>query len=360
MIPISKPIFDKKEERAVIKVLRSGILTQGKLVEIFEKKFAEYIGTKYAIATSSGTTALHIALLAHGIVEGDEVITTPFSFIASSNAILYCGAKPVFVDISEEDFNINPDLIEEKITKKTKAILVVHLYGNPARMDKIMKIAKKHNLVVIEDACQAHGASIKNKKVGSFGTGCFSFYPTKNMTTGEGGMITTNSKEIYEKAKLLRNHGMKVRYYHEILGFNFRMTEIAAAIGIEQLKKLDFFNEKRIKNAEFYNKNIKKEGIILPKVRKNYKHVFHQYTLRVTEKCPKTREEIIEILKNEGIQTSIYYHLPIYKQKPYLDLGFNEELPVTERLCEEVLSIPVYATLTQKDLRKIASIINSI
>jgi dTDP-4-amino-4,6-dideoxygalactose transaminase len=360
MIPISKPLFSKKEEKAVIKVLRSGILTQGKLVEIFEKKFAEYIGTKYAIATSSGTTALHIALLAHGIGTGDEVITTPFSFIASSNAILYCGAKPVFVDISEEDFNINPDLIEEKITKKTKAILVVHLYGNPARMDKIMKIAKKHNLVVIEDACQAHGASIKNKKVGSFGTGCFSFYPTKNMTTGEGGMITTNSKEIYEKAKLLRNHGMKLRYHHEILGFNFRMTEIAAAIGIEQLKKLDFFNEKRIKNAEFYNKNIKKEGIILPKVRKNYKHVFHQYTLRITEKCTKTREEIMEILKKEGIQTSIYYPLPIYKQKPYLDLGFNEELPVTERLCKEVLSIPVHPALTKKDLVKIVNLINSL
>jgi perosamine synthetase len=360
MIPISKPLFSKKEEKAVIKVLRSGILTQGKLVEIFEKKFAEYIGTKYAIATSSGTTALHIALLAHGIGAGDEVITTPFSFIASSNAILYCGAKPVFVDISEEDFNINPDLIEEKITKKTKAILVIHLYGNPARMDKIMKIAKKHNLVVIEDACQAHGASIKNKKVGSFGTGCFSFYPTKNMTTGEGGMITTNSKEIYEKAKLLRNHGMKLRYHHEILGFNFRMTEIAAAIGIEQLKKLDFFNEKRIKNAEFYNKNIKKLGIILPKVRKNYKHVFHQYTLRITEKCTKTREEIMEILKKEGIQTSIYYPLPIYKQKPYLDLGFNEELPVTERLCKEVLSIPVHPALTKKDLVKIVNLINSL
>ncbi len=359
MIPISKPVLGKEEKRAVLKVLDSGFLAQGPKIEEFEKKFAKYIGVKYAIATSSGTTALHIALLAHEIGKGDEVITTPFTFIAPSNVLLYCGAKPVFVDIGE-DFNINPDLIEGRITKKTKAILPVHLFGYPADMAKIMKIAKKYHLVVIEDACQAHGASIQRRKVGSFGTGCFSFYPTKNMTTGEGGMITTNNRKVAEKAKLLRNHGMKIRYYHDILGFNFRMTDISAAIGLEQLKKLEKFNQKRISNVNYFNKNIKTSGIILPRVKKGYRHVFHQYTIRITDQCSKSREGLIKILNENGICSVIYYPIPVYRQKPYLKLGYKECLPITEKYSKEVLSLPVHPFLTQKDIRKIASIINSI
>jgi len=359
MIPISKPILGKKEKEAVWKVLNSGILAQGPKVEEFERKFAKYIGVKYAIATSSGTTALYLALLAHGIGKGDEVITTPFSFIASSNAILCCGAKPVFVDIGE-DFNINPDLIKKKITKKTRAILPVHLFGYPCDMNKIMKIAKKYNLAVIEDACQAHGASIKGKKVGSFGTGCFSFYPTKNMTCGEGGMVTTNDKKIAEKVRLLRNHGMRVKYHHEILGYNFRMTEIAAAIGIEQLKKLEKFNKKRIRNAEYFNKNIKARGIILPSVKKGYLHVFHQYTIRITNKCARSREEVIEILNKNGIDSAIYYPMPIYRQRLYLKLGYENHLPMTEKITKEVLSLPVHPSLTKQDLRKIVWVLNSL
>lgn len=359
MISISKPILGKEEKGAVLKVLDSGFLAQGAKVEEFEKKFAKYIGVKYAIAASSGTTALHLALLAHGIKKGDEVITSPFTFIASSNAILYCGAKPVFVDIGE-DFNINPDLIEKKITKRTKAILVVHLYGCPAQMDKIMKIAKKYNLVVIEDACQAHGAAIKKKKVGSFGTGCFSFYPTKNMTTGEGGMVTTNDKKIAEKAKLLRNHGMRIRYYHAILGYNFRMTEIAAAIGIEQLKKLEKFNKKRISNANYFNKNIKIKGVILPRVKKGYRHVFHQYTIRITSQCPKSREEIIKTLNKNGIGSAIYYPVSVYCQKPYIKHGYKDHSPVTEKYTREVLSIPIHPSLTKKDLKKIVLVLNNL
>ena len=359
MIPISKPFLGKEEKRAVLKVLDSGFLAQGPKVEEFEKRFAKYIGAKYAIATSSGTTALHIALLAHGIKKGDEVITSPFTFIASVNAILYCGAKPVFVDIGE-DFNINPDLIKQKITRKTKVILVVHLYGYPAQMDKIMKIAKKYNLAVIEDACQAHGASIRGKKVGSFGIGCFSFYPTKNMTTGEGGMITTNDKKIAETARLLRNHGMKIRYYHDILGFNFRMTDIAAAIGLEQLKKLEKFNKKRISNANYFNNNIKTKGIILPSVAKSYYHVFHQYTIRISNESSKSREEIIKILSNNGIGSAIYYPLPVYGQKPYIKLGYKNRFSVTEKYTKEVLSIPVHPSLTQRDLKKIVSVLNNL
>lgn len=359
MIPISKPLLGMEEKKAVWKVLDSGFLAQGKKVEEFEKKFAKYIGTKYAIATSSGTTALHLALLAHRIKKGDEVITSPFTFIASANAILYCGAKPVFVDIGE-DFNLNPNLIEKKITKKTKAILVVHLFGFPVDMPKVMKIAKKYNLVVIEDCCQAHGASIKGKKVGSFGTGCFSFYPTKNMTTGEGGMVTTNNKKIAERIKLLRNHGMRVRYYHDILGYNFRMTDIAAAIGIEQLKKLETFNKKRIANASYLNRNIRAKGIILPKIKKDFRHVYHQYTIRITEECSKSRQEIIRILEKNGISSAIYYPLPVYKQKLYLDLGYNEHLPITEKYSKEILSLPIHPSLTKMDLRKIVLVLNNL
>ena len=251
-INIASPQIGKEEIKAVTDVMKSGMLAQGPRVAEFEEKFAKFIGTKYAVATSSGTTALEVALRAHGIKEGDEVITTPFTFIASANSILYTGARPVFVDIDPETFNIDPDLIEKAITKKTKAILPVHLYGSACDMTKIMQIAKKHHLDVIEDACQAHGAEWKNKKVGSFGTGTFSLYPTKNMTTGEGGMITTNDKEVYEQALLIRAHGSKVKYYHDILGYNYRMTDIEGAIGIEQLKKLPKFNKARQANARVF------------------------------------------------------------------------------------------------------------
>src|SRR3990167_7979757 len=241
-IQISEPNIGNQELKAAAKVLKSGNLAQGKLVEKFEKAFAAFIGTKYAIATSNGTTALHLALLALGIKKRDEVITTSFSFVASTNAILFAGAKPIFVDI-KDDFNLDPKLIEEKINKKTKAILPVHLYGYPAEMRMVMEIARKHKLLVIEDAAQAHGAMIGSKMVGSFGhCNCFSFYPTKNMTTLEGGMVTTNDEILAKKIKLLRNHGSEVRYHHQLLGYNFRLTELQAALGIAQLKRLPRFN----------------------------------------------------------------------------------------------------------------------
>lgn len=219
MIPIAKPIIGEDEISTVTAVLRSGIIAQGRKVEEFEEAFAEFIGAKYAIAVNSGTAALHIALLAQGIGKGDEVITSPFTFIATANSILFTCAKPVFVDIEEDSFNIAPDNIDEKITPRTKVIMPVHLYGQPCDMKRIMRIAQEHGLIVIEDACQAHGAEYEGRKLGSFGTGCFSFYPTKNMTTGEGGMITTNDKDIVEKARMIRSHGQRQRYLHEILGY---------------------------------------------------------------------------------------------------------------------------------------------
>lgn len=361
IIPIAYPSIDSKEISAVEKVLKSKQLAQGSSVDEFEKSFSDYIGVRYAIATSNGTTALHLALLGLGIKEGDEVITTPFSFIASTNAIIYCGAKPVFVDIDPLTFNIDANQIEKKITKRTKAILPVHLYGNPADMSKIISIAKKYKLKILEDACQSHGALFNNRPVGSMGdAGCFSFYPTKNMTTGEGGIITTNSKVLARKLRLLRNQGMEKRYHHEIVGYNFRMTNIAAAIGIEQLKKLNSFNKERISNAAFLTKGLKKiKGIQVPQSQKNSTHVYHQYTLRITEDFGINRYTVANHLENMGIGIGVYYPVPIHLQKPYKNFA-NISLPESVRAAKEVLSIPVHPNLSKKDLNKIITSIKEL
>jgi dTDP-4-amino-4,6-dideoxygalactose transaminase len=352
MIPIAKPLIGKEEIEEVEKVLKSGFIAQGPKVAEFEEAFASYVGTEHAIAVSSGTTALHLALLAAGVGAGDEVITTPFSFAATGNCALYVGARPVFVDIDPKTYNINPELIKGAITEKTKAILPVHLYGQPAQMDSINTIAEEHDLVVIEDAAQAHGAMFQDKKVGSLGDmGCFSFYPTKNMTTSEGGMITTNNPEMADKARILRAHGEKERYQHEILGYNFRMTDIAASIGLVQLKKLDGFNQKRIENAEYLTEHIKGlNGIKPPYVSPEVRHVFHQYTIRVED---GKRKDIMEYLNQEGIGTGIHYPIPIYKQKLYQDLGYHDKCPETEKAASEVLSLPVHPALSIEELEKI-------
>jgi len=354
MIPISRPVMGPEEIKAIEEVLRSGALTQGAKVKTFEEQFAAYIGAKYAIATNSGTSALHTALLGSGIGTGDEVITTPFSFIAAANAVLYAGAKPVFADIDEASFNIDPEKIEENITNRTKALLVVHLFGQPCDMGQIMKICRENGLTLIEDACQAHGAEFDGKKVGAFGTGCFSFYPSKNLVTGEGGMITTNDKKVAEKAEMIRNHGQTKTYVHDMLGYNYRMTDLAAAIGICQLKKLDAFNKKRIKNAEFLTKEIGKiDGLIPPRVMPNVKHVFHQYTIRVTEDFGMSRDELKQRLGKKGIDARAYYPIPIHKQPLYKKLGYRDDLPISEKAANEVLSLPVHPSLTGGDLKKI-------
>jgi dTDP-4-amino-4,6-dideoxygalactose transaminase len=315
MIPVSKPLIGEEEQDAVRRVLESGMLAQGARVAEFEQSFAQFIGARHAIATSNGTTALHAALLAHSVGPGDQVITTPFTFMASVNAILYCGAQPVLVDI-DQSFNIDPALIEAAITPRTKAIMPVHLYGQPANMTDIGAIAQQHRLALIEDACQAHGAEFEGRKVGTFGTGCFSFYATKNMTTGEGGMITTNDDRIAEHARQLISHGMKVRYYHEILGYNYRMTDIAAAIGIEQLKKLPAFNARRNATAQFYNVHLADiPGVVTPSIFPHRSHVFHQYTLRFTPGAAYTRDQVAQTLAAQGIGTGIYYPTPVHKQE---------------------------------------------
>ena len=361
MISIAKPLIGEEEKAAVLEVLDSGVLAQGPRVKAFEDAFAEMCGVKHAIATTSGTTALHTAMLVHEIGDGDEVITTSFTFIASANSILYVGARPVFVDIDPLTYNIDPKNIEAAITPRTKAILPVHLFGLICDMDAIMAIAKKHNLLVIEDACQSHGATIKGKKAGSFGTGTFSLYPTKNITSAEGGMITTNDPEIDDKCRVIRQHGMKRRYYHDSLGYNFRMTDVQAAIGLAQLMKLEKFNKARQANARYLNEHLK--GVTVPVVRgayadASYEHVYHQYTIRVPG---DRRDALVEHLTKQGIGTGVYYPVPVHKQTFYMgELGYNLTLPEAERAAAEVLSLPVHPALTQADLETIVKTMNKI
>ena len=354
MIYMAKPQIGDEEKQAVMEVLDSGMLAQGPRVKAFEEGFAKMCGVEYAVATSSGTTALHLAMLAHGLSNGDEVITSAFTFIASANSVLYAGAKPIFVDIDPRTFNLDVSQIEAAITPRTKAILPVHLYGLACDMDPIMNIAEKHNLVVIEDACQSHGAMYKGKKVGSFGTGTFSLYPTKNMTSGEGGMITTNDPVIDEKSRVIRQHGMRVRYYHDELGYNFRMTDVHAAIGLAQLNKLDKFNTQRQANAKFMSENLK--GVVTPYIPDEQTHVFHQYTIRVPD---GKRDALRTHLQENGVGSEVYYPVPIHQQTFYVnDLGYKDNLPETEKAALEVLSLPVHAGLNSSDLETIVAEVN--
>lgn len=362
-IQIAKPLIGDEEKKAVIDVLSSGNLAQGEKVEEFERNFAKYLGVKHCISVNSGTAALHLAVLALGIKNGDEVITSAFSFAASANCALFCGAWPVFTDIDPRTFNIDPSKVETAVTSKTKCIIPVHLYGQPAEMKPLKEIADKHGLFIIEDAAQAHGAEYERKKVGSIGDiGCFSFYPTKNMTTGEGGAVTTNDDEIAEKIRVLRNQGQQKQYYHSVLGFNFRMTEIAAVIGIEQLKKLDRSNEIRIRNAKILTESLSGvKGIATPFVSKNVKHVFHQYTIKVGNgRISRSRDMLQNKLGERGVQTKVYYPLPIHKQELYVNLGYKDRLPEAEAASNEVLSLPVHPSLGKEDLNFIADSVNDI
>jgi perosamine synthetase len=354
MINIAKPQIGEEEKKAVLEVLDSGMIAQGPRVKAFEEAFAVFCGVKHAVATTSGTTALHIAMLAAGIGEGDEVITSPFTFIASANSILYCGARPIFVDIDPATYNLDPAKIQPAITPRTKAILPVHLFGLCCDMDPILSIAEKYGLVVIEDACQSHGATYKGQRAGSFGIGTFSFYPTKNMTSAEGGMITTNDDAIDEKCRVIRQHGMRRRYYHDELGFNFRMTDVHAAIGLEQLKKLESRNEQRRANARFLSENLK--GVIPPCEEPGCTHVYHQYTVRVTG---GRRDALRAFLQEKGVGSEIYYPVPVHQQSFYTgELGYQVAIPEAERAAQEVLSLPVHPALSQADLETIAASVN--
>lgn len=345
-----KPEVDK----AIQNVIENTSFVLGPAVEEFEKNFADFCNVKYAIGVNSGTAALHLSLLSLGIGLGDEVITVPNTFIATAEAISHCGAKPVFVDIDEETYNINPDLIESKITDKTKAIIPVHLYGNPCDMERINRIAKRYNLFVIEDACQAHGAEYRGKKVGSLSDiAAFSFYPGKNLGAyGEGGIIVTNNEALANKCKLLRAHGEYPKSTHSIVGYNYRINGIQGAVLNVKLKHLNEWNELRRKKAELYNYFLK--GILItPKINEKNKSVFHLYVIR-----DKERNKLAEFLKSKGIDTGIHYPRPIHLQEAYRELGLKEgDYPIAEKCMKEILSLPIFPELTEEQIRHV---VNSI
>jgi perosamine synthetase len=353
-IPLARPVVDEEEIAAVVAVMRSGHLVQGPVVERFERRFAEIIGVRHAVAVNSGTAALHVALLANGIGDGDEVITTPFSFAATGNSILYTGARPVFVDIRPDDFNIDPDLIEAAITPRTRAIMPVHLYGQVADMEAIGAIAKRHGLAIVEDAAQAHGASLNGRNAGTFGTACFSFYATKNVHTAEGGVVSTDDYAFAERMWMLRGHGSRVRYRHEILGFNYRMSDLHAAIGVVQLERLDDLTWRRIANAEYLTAGI--HNVPTPKPRPGSRHVYHQYTIRIRS----DRDAAARVLAEAGIGTGVHYPTPIHQQPYYRELGYTDSLPVAEQACREVLALPVHPELSRSDLDRIVAAVSGL
>ncbi len=363
---IAKPYITKTEENAVLNVLRSGNLSLGPKYKEFEEKFAQKIGTKYACSVSSGTAGLHLAMIAAGIGPGDEVITSPFSFVASANCILYVGAKPVFVDIDSVTYNINPLKIEEKINSKTKAILVVHIFGHPADMSAISKIAKKHKLKIIEDACESICAKHGSQNVGTFGeTAVFAFYPNKQMTTGEGGMIVTNNKKIYSLCSSLRNQGRTENMQwldHKYLGYNYRMDEMSAALGLVQLEKLDFMIDHRKKIADLYGKYLSRHANVVevPKVAEDNVHTWFVYVIRI--KNPKIkRDKVINQLAGLGISTKPY--LPSIHLFDFYKKGFKYkkgDFPVSEAVSDSSLALPFYIGLKESDIKHISNKVISV
>lgn len=363
MIRISQPLIGPEEEEAVLAALRSGQLVQGPRVAQFEEAFARYLGVRHAVAVSSGTAALVVALRAHGIGAGDEVIVPAFTYAATANAVLLAGAQPVLVDIRERDFNIDPAAAVGAVTPRTRAILPVHLYGQPCDMTAIGEIARTHGLAVIEDACQAAGASWQGRKAGTFGTGCLSFYATKNMTTGEGGMIVTDDDDVARRARALRSQGEEERYRTDVLSGNFRMTEIAAAIGIVQLQKLDGWNERRRGNAAWLTGHL--EGVVTPVEVAGAHHVYHQYTVRVPPTWDRLqpvgdspRDALRASLREQEIESVVYYERCVHQQPLYQELGIGGSFPVAERAAQEVLSLPVHPGLSSSDLERIAAAVN--
>ncbi len=353
------PEIGREEIQIVLKVLKSRILTgrfgSGPMVKQFETNFAKFVKAKHAIAVDTGTAALHMSLWAAKVKTGDEVILPSFTFVATAEAVAIVGAKPVFVDIEPSTYNIDPEKVEEAISDKTKAVIAVDLYGLPADMEKIREITAKHNLILIEDAAQAHGASYKGKPPGYFADmTCWSFYASKNMTTGEGGMITTNDDEYTDVLCAMRSHGEKEEYSSTMLGHNYRMPEIEAAIGSVQLKKLPVFIEKRTRNAASLTKELKgTRGLLLPSEPKGYKHSWYLYTTRIQEGDAKVRNKIVEKLRNKGVGAAIYYHTPIHLMPYYQQYG-RCVLPNTERIAQQVFSLPIHPGVTLQEVRYVA------
>ncbi len=360
-IPVARPALGQDEILAVTEVLESGMLASGDRVVEFERRFADFCGTNHAVAVNNGTAALHASLLSADIGPGDEVIVPAFSFVATASSVVMCGAKPVFADIDEQTFNIDPQQVAERITPKTRAVIGVHLFGQPCGIELMQEICESRSLHFIEDGAQAHGALYKGGRTGSFGhLACFSFYATKNMITGEGGMVTTSDKACNESLRLIINHGQSEKYFHTRLGYNYRMTDIGAALGLVQLRKLDKFNMRRRKNAEFYNANLSARGLVTPAVAVGVSHVYHQYVVRLTEEFPLSRAAFTEYLRSKGIGSAIHYPIPLHRQPMFGLENDPDPCPVSTRLAGAVLSLPVHPLLDQKELKYICDTINRV
>lgn len=368
MIPISKPCIDEKEISYVIEVLRSGMLVQGSFVERFERSFSSYIGSKYAVAVSNGTAALHIALVAMGVGPGDEVIVPSYTFFATASTVMLSGARPVFADVDPRTGTIDPEEVRSKISERTKAIIPVHIHGHPADMDSIRDAIGSRDILILEDCAQAHGALYKGRKVGSIGeAGAFSFYPTKNMTTGEGGMITTDDEEVYFRAKVIRDQGQVSKYEHHFIGFNYRMTEINAAIGLAQLEKLDDFNRRRKEIASIYSEELS-NIVETPYVAEWADPVWHLYPVRVSEK----RDKALKMLVERGVMARPAYPMPLQEQPVISKLsdryynflsvlfeGFdpsNVSTPNAKVLCREILYLPIYHCMTDEEVWNVVEV----
>jgi dTDP-4-amino-4,6-dideoxygalactose transaminase len=363
MIQVAAPIIEDEEIAAVNAVLQSGMLAQGPQVAELEAAFAEYCGTKYAAAVNSGTAAIHAALHAAGVGPGDEVITTPFSFIATINPIIFLGAKPVLVDIDPATFNIDVGKIEAAITPKTKVIMPVHLYGQPCDFSELKALADTRGIKIVEDACQAVGATYGDKKAGNLGDlGCFSLYATKNIMSGEGGMITTNDESMLTAIKQYRQHGMSGPYQYEDIGYNYRMTDLQAAIAHEQLKKVEKFNDARRRNAKLFDEGLAGiKGIELPTVAAGRSHVYHQYTIRLVEGFPLSRDELIEQLKERGIGAAVYYPKPLHVIPHIAAYGYKPgDFPEAERAASQVLSLPIHPKVSEADAQTIIAALKEI
>jgi dTDP-4-amino-4,6-dideoxygalactose transaminase len=355
LIPIARPYISDEEVQAVEEVIRSGILARGPKVKEFESQFAEYVGRKHAIATSSGTSALHISNLLMGIAENSEVIMPPLTFFATASTVLFCGGRPVFADIDPETYTLEPSSVKRRITKATRAILPVDLYGQTADYSALQKIADKHGLKIVEDACQAHGATFNGRMAGGFGDlSCFSFYATKNITTGEGGAVLTDDDRIADRAVLLREHGEETHYNHVLLGYNYRMTEISAAMGIVQLRRIGEIVKARQENARLLTEELENvNGIDTPATGKGRVHSFYQYIIRVNERSPVSREKLMEHLQEKGIGSRPSYPIPLYEQPVLKTLRISGQCPEAEALLPQLLELPVHPHVTAEDVQLI-------
>lgn len=360
-IPIARPLVGEEEIEAVASVMRSGMLAQGPVVTEFESRFADYCSVSHAIGINSGTAALHAALLAAGVGPGDSVIVPAFTFFATASSVSMCGATPLFADVDPETFNIDPESVGDLIRPDTRAVIGVHLFGQPFDVTAVHDICDDRDLVLIEDAAQAHGAEYHGERVGGLADlACFSFYPTKNMTTGEGGMVTTDDDALAEKVRLLINHGQSRKYLHSAVGYNYRMTNIAAAIGLVQLGRVEGFNERRIHNARYLDRHLAGTGLATPCAAPGVRHVYHQYVVKIPAGYPLARDAFMSALHDRGIGTAVHYPIPVNKQPVYQGCNGNTPCPVSDDLAASVVSLPVHPSVTDEELAYICDAVREL